>query len=228
MPAPPDTDEGRSPEERPAYTVTRAAGVLHVSASTLRRWASGEGAERALFTPASRSPILLSFSNLVEAFVLASIRRVHGVSMQHVRKALRFVAEELGHDRPLLHASFRANGANLFFQHAGRLFDVSAKGQTVLREVVDESLTRIDWEGDRPARLYPWVRAGSLTRQPKSVVIDPRRSSGEPTLLGTDIETRAIAERHRAGVSIVELAREYGVELERVEDAIRCETRGAA
>lgn len=228
MLAPPDADAASSPEERPAYAVARAAGILNVSASTLRRWASGEGEERALFTPASRSPAVLSFSNLVEAFVLASIRRVHGVSMQHIRKALRFVAEELGHDRPLLHASFRANGANLFFQHAGRIFDASAKGQMVLREAVDESLLRIDWEGDRPARLYPWVRAGGLAHQPKSVVIDPRRSSGEPTLLGTDIETRAVAERHRAGVSIVELARTYGVDLEQIEDAIRCETRGAA
>ena len=37
MPAPPDTDEGRSPEERPAYAVARAAGILNVSPVIIER-----------------------------------------------------------------------------------------------------------------------------------------------------------------------------------------------
>jgi uncharacterized protein (DUF433 family) len=42
------------------------------------------------------------------------------------------------------------------------------------------------------------------------------------------IEARIVAERYRAGESIVVLAKDYGVDLEQVEDAIRCETREAA
>lgn len=221
-------DDDRSPEELPAYATPRAARIVRLSPSTLRLWACGDGAHKALFKPASRSPLLLSFSNLIEAFVLASMRRVHGVSMQRVRKALRFVGDELGYARPLIHARFRTNGLNLFVQHAGRLLEVSAEGQAVLRDVLDASLRRIDWEGDFAARLYPWVRGGDLAHQPKTIVVDPRRGFGQPVIAGTGIEARIVAERYRAGESIVALAKDYGVDLEQVEDAIRCETREAA
>lgn len=218
----------RSPEELPAYAVQRAARIVRLSPSTVRLWAVGDGTHKPLFKPAARSPLQLSFSNLIEAFVLASMRRVHGVSMQRVRKALRFVGEELGYARPLIHARFRTNGVNLFVHHAGQLLDVSAEGQAVLREVLDASLARIDWEGDFAARLYPWVRGGSLAGQPKTIVVDPRRGFGHPVIAGTGIEARIVAERYRAGESIVSLAQDYGVGLEQVEDAIRCETREAA
>jgi hypothetical protein len=71
------------------------------------------------------------------------MRRVHGISMQRVRKALRFVGDELVYPRLLIHASFRTDGMNLFVQHADRLLNVSAEGQAVLREVLDASLARI-------------------------------------------------------------------------------------
>ena len=171
---------------------------------------------------------MLSFSNLIEAFVLASMRRVHGVSMQKVRKAVRFVGKDLGFSRPLIHGSFRTDGVNLFVQHANRLLDVSAKGQAVLREVLEESLERIDWEGDFAARLYPWVREGELKTQPKTIVVDPRRGFGQPVIAGTGIEARVVAGRYRAGESIAVLAEDYRVNFEQIEDAIRCETREAA
>ncbi|UQA61350.1 DUF433 domain-containing protein [Polyangium aurulentum] len=228
MTQPSDIYGDRPPEELPAYPLPRAAGIVRLPASTLRLWAAGDGAHDALFKPASRSPMLLSFSNLIEAFVLASMRRVHGISMQRVRKALRFVGKELGYPRPLIHARFRTDGVNLFVQQADRLLDVSAKGQAVLREVLDESLRRIDWEGDFAARLYPWVREGDLKQQPKTIVVDPRRGFGHPVIAGTGIEARVVAGRHRAGESILVLAKDYGVGIEQIEDAIRCETREAA
>lgn len=218
----------RSPEDLPAYAAPRAAAIVRLSPSTLRLWACGDASHKALFKPAARSPLVLSFSNLIEAFVLASMRRVHGISMQQVRKALRFVGEQLGYDRPLIHAGFRTDGVHLFVQHAGRLLDVSTEGQAVLRQVLDASLPRIDWEGDFAARLYPWVRASELTAQPRTIVVDPRCGFGQPVIAGTGIEARVVAGRYRAGESIVALAKDYGVELEQVEDAIRCEMREAA
>lgn len=133
----------KPPEDVPAYRVRDAARVAGLSPSTLRLWACGDGASSSLFDPASKAPLLLSFSNLVEAFVLASMRRVHRVPMQRVRKAVRFVGRELGYERPLIHARFKANGVGLFVQHADWLLDVSAEGQALLREVLDTSLARI-------------------------------------------------------------------------------------
>jgi uncharacterized protein (DUF433 family) len=55
-----------------------------------------------------------------------------------------------------------------------------------------------------------------------------RRGFGQPIIAGTGIRARIVAERYRAGESIVDLAKDYGVELEKIEDAIRCKTREAA
>ncbi len=57
---------------------------------------------------------------------------------------------------------------------------------------------------------------------------DLRRGFGQPTIAGTGIDARIVAERHRAGESVGELARDYGVGTDPIEDAIRCETREAA
>jgi uncharacterized protein (DUF433 family) len=117
----------------------------------------------------------------------------------------------------------------LFVQEANRWLDGSGDGQAVLREILESSLARIEWEGGLAARLYPWVRTGdTAVAQPKTIVVDPRRGFGQPSIAGTGIEARVVAERYRAGESISDLAKDYGVEVLQIEDAIRCETREAA
>jgi uncharacterized protein (DUF433 family) len=214
------------PEELPTYTAVRAAQIVRLSPSTLRLWARGDGKHTALFVAAQRSPLTLSFSNLVESFVLASMRRVHEISMQQVRKALRLVGKELGVERPLIHARFRTDGVRLFVDHANQLFDVSRPKQALLREVLDASLERIEWGREVAERLYPWVRADRSG--PKSIVIDPRCGFGQPIIAGTGIEARIVTERYRAGESVAELAQDYRLDSGQIEDAIRCETSEAA
>lgn len=211
----------------PAYAVERAAELTRVSPWTLRNWTVGHGGRGSLLRPASRRPLVLSFNNLIETFVLSSIRRLHGISMQRVRHAMRYVGQELGYERPLIHASFQTDGVNLFVQHADRVLVASAGGQGVLREALTASLQRIDWEHNFAARLYPWVRSEHAL-QPKTIVIDPRRGFGQPVIAGTGVEARIVAQRYRAGESVRDLARDYSVDAEQIEDAIRCETREAA
>jgi uncharacterized protein (DUF433 family) len=219
----------RAPSELPAYGLARAAQIVRLSPSTLRLWACGTADQKALFAPAQSSPVTLSFSNLIEAFVLASMRRVHGLSMQKVRKALRFVGKELGQDRPLIHTTFRTDGVGIFVRDAERLLDVSKEGQVALKDVIEASLSRIEWQSGLAARLYPWVRSGGdLAQQPKTIMLDPRFGFGQPVIAGTGIEARVVAGRYRAGESILALAKDYAVELSFIEDAIRCETREAA
>ena len=59
-------------------------------------------------------------------------------------------------------------------------------------------------------------------------MIDPRFGFGQPVIAGTGIPTRAVASRHRAGESFLELAKDYDVAPELIEDAVRCESREAA
>ena len=79
---------------------------------------------RPLIKPAKRRPLTLSFFNLVELFVLASMRRAHNVSMPRVRKALSHVEKELGRKRPLLEESFLTDGVDLFIEEYSGLVNV--------------------------------------------------------------------------------------------------------
>jgi uncharacterized protein (DUF433 family) len=221
-------DPKTDPRETPAYSVAEAAALVRVPISTLKTWIHGEGpASRGLLLLPSSRPRLLAFSHLVEAFVLAAIRRGHGVTLQRVRKAIRFVQSELAVSRPLIHATFKTDGVDLFVERWGKLVNASKDGQLSMRGALESSLRRVDWDRDGVAiRLFPLVRASGAD-QPRSVVIDPARGFGRPTLSGKGIRVDVIVERYRAGETIADLALDYRVPPELIDDAVRCELRAA-
>ncbi len=217
------------PRDVPIYSVAEAAHHLQVPHGTLSSWFAGavystqRGKKRApaVIRPATRTPLTLSFWNLIEAHVLASIRRYHGVSLQRVRKALRFVESELGLDRPLIEQQFETDGVDLFVRHIGKLINASAQGQVAIKELMEAALQRIDRDPNGLAdRLFPWARD---PREPRSVQIDPRRSFGRPVVAGTTIPTDILAERFTAGESIAHLADEYQLDAAKIEGAVRWE-----
>ncbi|MGH8659799.1 MAG: hypothetical protein ACREV4_15330, partial [Gammaproteobacteria bacterium] len=85
--------------EAPAYGIPEAAGYLHLPVFTLRAWTLGQRysvrGESKDFKPvidiADRKNRQLSFINLVEAFVLAGVRRNHDISLPKVRKAVEYL-----------------------------------------------------------------------------------------------------------------------------------------
>lgn len=215
------------PRDTPAYTVAEAAVLVRVPISTLKTWIRSDAAPSGLIVLPKGKPRLFAFSHLVEAFVLAAIRRGHGVALQRVRKALRFVESELSIERPLIHAKFETNGVDLFVEQWGKLVNASRDGQLAMRASLASSLERVDWDRKGLAvRLFPIVRAPSAP-QPKTIVIDPQRGFGQPTLAGTGIRVDVVVSRYHAGESATDLAKDYRVTEELIEDAVRCELRAA-
>lgn len=229
------------PRERPAYTLREAAGYARVPLATATGWVRGRRARsttrrraaRPVIVPASKTPTLLSFINLVELFVLADLRKTHGVPLQRVRPALGYVERTLGIERPLAHARFKTDGLDLFVEHlttgpSGALVNASAGGQVTVREALEARLARVEWDRSGvAARLFPLVRSDAAA-QPRSIVLDPLRGFGRPVIAKTGIRASIVAERYRAGESASELAIDYGLEVEQIEDAVRCEIATAA
>jgi uncharacterized protein (DUF433 family) len=230
------------PRERPAYTLREAAGYARVPLATANGWVRGRRerstirrrASRPVIVPASKQPCLLSFINLVELFVLADLRKTHGVPLQRVRPALGYVERTLGVARPLAHVRFKTDGLDLFVEHLvdapteAALVNASAGGQVTVREALAARLARVEWDREGLAvRLFPLVRSDS-TVQPRSIVLDPLRGFGRPVIAKTGIRASIVAERYRAGESARDLASDYGVEVEQIEDAVRCEISAAA
>jgi uncharacterized protein (DUF433 family) len=223
-----DSPTRTDPREVPAYTVVEAATLVRVPVSTLKTWIHGESpSNRGLIVAPVSHPRLLAFSHLVEAFVLAAIRRGHGVSLQRVRKAMQYVERELKVKRPLIHAQFKTDGVNLFVEKWGKLVNASGDGQLAMRDALASSLRRVDWDRQGLAvRLFPLVRTAGA-EQPRTIVIDPERGFGRPTLAGKGVRVDIVVERYRAGETIEELARDYGVSVDLIDDAVRCELRAA-
>jgi uncharacterized protein (DUF433 family) len=173
--------------------------------------------------PAAKSPAVLSFINLIEAHVLAAIRRKHRVDVPSVRRAITFLKKELGSPHPLADHKFETNGVDLFVERCRPVVSVSRDGQPAVRQLLKAHLGRIERdENGLPLRLYPFTRADN-TEQPKDIVIDPFISFGKAVIAGTGVSTDIVAARFKAGHSTDELANDYGCAREKIEEAIRCE-----
>ncbi|MBI3938779.1 MAG: DUF433 domain-containing protein [Betaproteobacteria bacterium] len=216
----------------PAYTVPEAAHYLGIAAPTLRTWVAGQSYTyrgekrwfRAVIHLTDPKTHTLSFSNLVEAYVLTSMRRKHRIGLPTIRRALRLLTDRLGSKRPLLTEQFATNGVDLFVDRIREIINLTKDGQLEMAEMIRAYLERIERDAKgMPIKLYPFMRSQPPRDQPRTVVIDPRVSFGRPVIAGTGIPTAVLAERYKAGERIQDLAKDYGAPEEAIEDAIRCE-----
>src|SRR5688572_29275555 len=212
---------GHDPREVPQYAVWEAAHLLKIPRTTLQHWVSGRDqfgrkSEPLIILP-DRQKNLLSFINLVEAHVLDAIRYKHQIPLQNVRNAIAYLRDTFQSPHPLADYAFEERrGIDLIIREGQNILNISRKGQLAFKEVVEAYLTRIEYDLDKgiAAHLYPYLKRHpkELEDEPKLVLIDPRISFGKPVLVGVGVPTAVIADRHDAGESIGELAKDYGCE----------------
>lgn len=213
---------------QPAYTVAEAARYLKVAPATLRSWvvgrpyptAAGAARSRPVIQAASNPPPMLSFWNLVEAHVLRSLRTDHGVPMDALRRAVAFAEKSLQIERLLLSPELRTDAGKLLLERYGELIELSASGQIAMRSMLNAHLARVEWdEWKFPVRLYPFTSSSAGTDK-RPVAIAANIAFGRPVLVHGGITTAAIAERIDAGESVADLAEDYDVGLEDIEEAV--------
>lgn len=218
--------------DRPLYPIPEAARLVGVRVTTLRNWvtgyerASGERrikAEPVVDLTVPEPAAGLSFINLIEVLALDRFREA-GVSLQKVRKALRYVEAELGTTHALASQLTLTDGVDLFwkFQELEQdpdlhIINITRGGQKVFAEVISAYLRQIEWGTDRFAERW-WPEAGR-----GEVVVDPRKGFGAPTIASTGIRTEDVFQRFEAGESVQPLAEDFGVTIGQVEAAIRAE-----
>ena len=209
------------------------AEYLDIPKATLRSWIKGyryqTNSGKKFFKPVIRVPDpdkhLLSYTNLVEAYVLSSLRKMHRIDLQKIRIAINRLEKDFDSKHPLAEYRFETYGKEVFVQQYGQLVNVGRDGQLAWRQLLDEYLTRVEYDpSGKASRLYPYIRSNG-TNQPKNVVINPYVSFGKPVIAGTGLPTRVVAERYRAGEDVPYIARDYGRKEEEINDAIRYELR---
>lgn len=221
---------GRRPRDLPLYSLREAARIVRIPPATLRSWVigrpyptrSGTQSWPPLVRIADPAARRLSFTNLVELHVLSVLRGRRGVRVRNIRKALRFIQEQMGTEHPLADVDTSTDEIDVYVEFFGQLWNAS-QAQRVLRPSLDRYLKRIERdERGLARRLFPIVRTGEHPG-PRLVVIDPERRFGRPVLDRAGIETSIVAERFRAGESVRQLAEDFTIEPEAIEEALRFE-----
>ncbi len=210
-----------------AYGLAEAARYLKLPAPTLRSWvvgraypkADGVGHFQPLIHPPQKQPPVLSFWNLIEAHVLRSLRTEHGVLIQEVRAAVKYAERSEKIERLLLSKDLCTHAGKLFLDKYGQLIELPASGQLAMRMLFEEHLKRVEWdEWKFPVRLYPFL--SSAARTDRTIAIDPKIAFGRPVVVRTGVSTGAIAERIDANEPPQEVAEDYGLTMEEVEQAV--------
>jgi uncharacterized protein (DUF433 family) len=219
---------GRDPRDVPAYGLTEAARYVRLAPATLRSWVRGRSYETTrgteFFEPLIALPVgdssNLSFWNLVEAHVLRALRTDHGVSIKAVREALDYSERKLSIERLLLHDDLSTSAGEIFLDRYGELINLSRSGQFAMRAVLADHLRRIEWDTrGLPIKLFPFLRVESASRE-SAILIDPRVSFGRPVIAESGVSTAAIAGRVDAGEDPEEIAEDYGLSNEQVQEAL--------
>ena len=208
---------GQDPRDVAAYSIAEAATYLKIAPSTLRSWVAGRsypkqkgaGIFLPLITIPKEHPPQLSFNNLVEAYVLRALRMQHGVSIDAVRKAITFATKSYKVERLLLSPELRTHVGDILLDKYGELVNLTKSGQLAMKKILEAYLKRVEWDqADLPTRFYPFVTS------------DTRRSFGRPIVARRGISTAVIVDRIDAGESVADVAADYDLEREEVEEAI--------
>jgi uncharacterized protein (DUF433 family) len=136
-----------------------------------------------------------------------------------VRQALAYAERELRIEHLLLREELRTSGGELFLDRYGELVNLSASGQLAARMLFEAHLARVEWGRMRSAiRLYPFLFGEAVGEKP--IIIDPTIAFGRPVVGGAFVSTRTILERIDAGESVKDVAADYELTVQAVEEAV--------
>jgi uncharacterized protein (DUF433 family) len=216
---------------RAIFTLRETANYLGVPKSTIHEWARPGGRAHPLITalPRHGREATVPFIGFAEAYVLSAFRRA-GVLMQRIRPAVDALAKTIGIEHALASRQLYTDGAEVLYDYAADRGEddllelvVVRTGQHQFSEVVRDYLRRVTYGGDG------WA---SKVRLPcydhAEVIVDPRVAFGLPLVVHGGARVEDLVDRFVAGDSVADIADDFGVPAEEVEDVIRVATRAAA
>lgn len=207
-----------------AYTIGQAAALTKVTPKTIRNWVYGyEGHTEPVFGGKDRAAeevAQVSFLELAEIAVVARFRR-QKIKLDRIRRAHAYARQELFVPFPFASLKLTTLGGHVLHEYEerdpgeGRFTVLSAPGQYVLPNIVQEELKHFEFDGDPfVVRWYPYGKE-------VPVVIDPRRAGGAPTIDGRSVTLDIIRKRWMADEPIASIAHDYELKPPLVEAVLR-------
>ncbi len=200
--------------------LAQAGRYLRVPQQTFHRWARGYERGGALLhvrSPQSEG-LPVTFIALAEAYVLNALRDA-GVRPAKIRPALDVLKREFG-EYVLVAKELATDGISVLWDfsqtEAGRELIDGRTGQQIIREIVKDYMTYVGWNRDgfpQDLELRQWA--------PSKVIVDVRRSFGQPIFAGTGVRVADVAGMVKAGETAEDVADEFGIEVGDVRTAAR-------
>ncbi|MBQ0900478.1 DUF433 domain-containing protein [Micromonospora sp. U21] len=187
---------------------------------TFHRWARGyPRGGPLLHVVDERAALPVTFIALAEAHVLEALRTA-GVVPQKIRPALNELQREFGREYVLVAPELATDGIDVLWDfsksRAGEGLIVGGTNQHVIKEIVADHMEYIAFDRNNlPEQL-------TLTNwQPSKVIVNMRRSFGQPIFAGTGARVADVAGMMKAGESAETVADEFGLDIHDVRTAAR-------
>lgn len=212
------------------YTAPEVARLLRIPAKNINRWLGGyefnTGVREIEMAPLwqpqlprGEKHLELGFRDLIELrFVKAFLDA--GVSLRTIRICIKLARSYADDDRPLSTRQFKTDGKTIFLESLadsdeGSLLYLKRR-QYVIKQVIERTFKDLDIEDDAVARWRPFNGKASI-------VIDPKRSFGQPVVSRYGVPTVVLAEAVKAERSEDKVAYLYSVSSSAVRDAVAFE-----
>lgn len=212
------------------FTVHEAASYIDIPYSTLRHWVTAADAPPLISTNRSRGHApRLSFLAFAEAFVIAAAKQA-GVPANRIREGVEAVRRTIGVDYALATHRLYVDKAELLVAPEGGVdlaapedLEVARTRQIQMTRTVVQQLRHISYGSDGVAVSLTLPKFAHA-----KVVVDPQQAFGAPIISRTGTRIRDIVSLWRADEDIRDIAYDFDLSVEEVEDVISAQTKSAA
>ncbi len=172
------------------YSIPDACYLLGVPASKVRRWLGMTQSCDGVIQRSSCDPETVTFSELMELMFVRMFRE-EGVSLQTIRQAAITASQKFQSPHPFALKRFDTDGRTIFATMTKARTDEEViedlrKGQLVFKTIIKPFFKKIEYQDNHEAvRFWPLSTRGRI-------VLDPRRSFGQPIDSKTGVPIDAI------------------------------------
>ena len=215
------TEPWRARLSLPVYTVGAAARYAETNTQRVSYWQRGGGDGQAATLSRSANTRLLSYLELIEVAVVATMRSL-GVPLVRIRRAREYAVKELKTQHPFADYNWKSKGLHLLLQlrelepdaQVDNAIIGDTHGQMAWHGMVTERFGEFDYEGGLVLTWHPRGRDNGVT-------IDPRIVFGTPAVRG--VPTWAIRQRYEAGQTQEDIVDDFRLDVKDVMDALTFE-----
>ena len=214
---------------RPLYGHAESDYLAGVTRGTSRRWLKGYHYKGVDEERIDQPPVTLrddpaapgvSFTDLVEVAAIGRLKS-RGFNLRDIRGIVTAAQEILGVPRPLTSETFKISGRDAFVAAEGHLINVSTtRRQTAWESVLAPFLETLEYEQLLARRWWP-------LGDDKAILIDPSYAFGLPVVAGSSVRTEIIFERFSVDETREEIADDFRLTAEQVDNALRFEVNRA-